>query len=99
MHPDLKTRRRMVIHASRAYMVADLSLRRALEDARGLVPDVIDHNVWRIGHPGSRIRRLYEERHRAMERMDVARLKLDLARRRLAARHRPRRVLAITYMG
>lgn len=99
MHPDLKARRRMVIHASRAYMVADLSLRRALEDARVLVPDVIDHNVWRIGHPGSRIRRLYDERHRAMERMEVARLKLDLARRRLMERRSPRRVLAITYSG
>ncbi|WP_197917261.1 hypothetical protein [Thiosulfatihalobacter marinus] len=98
MHPDLKARRRMVMHTSRAYVAADLSLRRALEDARTLVPDVIDHSIWRIGHPGSRIRRLYDERHRALERMQVACLKFDLARRRLLARQRSRRVLAIAYM-
>ncbi|MEP2533902.1 hypothetical protein [Shimia sp.] len=86
MHPALKTRRRIMAHASVIYVRADHDLHRALDDARQFVPDVTDHNIWRIGQPGSRIRRLYEERHRALERLQVARLKLQMARDRLIAR-------------
>ena len=84
MHPDLKTRRRMLVHASIRYARSDRALARALDDARQFVPDVTVHSVLRIGQPGSRIRQLYDARHAAMERLQVARLKFEIARARLA---------------
>jgi len=86
MHPYLKTRRRLFAHAVQTYIRADAAWRQGLRDAAVLVPELRVHGVWMIGNPGSRMRRLYEERNRALDRMASARAKLAVARRRLARR-------------
>ncbi|PSL18927.1 hypothetical protein [Shimia abyssi] len=83
MHPALRTRHRFVVHATLAFTKADNALRLAQRETRALMPDITSAKVRLIGHPGSRMRRLYDDRNRALERMQVAYLKLDRARSRL----------------
>ncbi|MGR3635007.1 MAG: hypothetical protein ACU0BK_03680 [Shimia sp.] len=84
MHPDLKTCRRLFVQASQSYTAADFAWRKALSHARALVPGAVSRKVSTIGAPGSRMRRLYEARDKALHRLQVAHLKLDVARTRLA---------------
>ncbi|SDC62647.1 hypothetical protein [Ruegeria marina] len=93
MHPYLKIRRRMLDKALRRYALADAAWRRGLEQAALLVPGAMGRGHVMIGNPGSRVRRLYDERDRALQRLAAARTKLHEARRRI----RPeRRILLIT---
>ncbi|MGR3713545.1 MAG: hypothetical protein ACU0A6_10550 [Shimia sp.] len=85
MHPDLATRRRLFVQASQSYTHADLAWRQSLARARKLVPSTISRKVAPLGAPGSRMRKLYDDRDKALERLHVARLKLDLARARISS--------------
>jgi len=99
MHPDLKTPRRVVIFASQTYESADTAWRRGLREASLLVPDVEGHGYWKIGNPGSRMRRLYDQRDQALQRMTAARLKLQVAKARLFEQQkRPRPTGATLYI-
>ena len=82
MHPNLHVRRRVIIKASQGYTRADQAWHDALVQAAVFVPDVAGKGYWQIGNPGSRIRRFYDERERALQRLQVARLKLQTARDR-----------------
>lgn len=95
MHPHLQTRRRVVIRAAATYGEADRAWRLALQEARELVPDVVGRGYWRIGAPESRLRRLYEARSHALDRLIVSRIKLETARARLEDRQRPRTILLL----
>lgn len=86
MHPDLKTRRRVFVHASQSYVCADAAWHRGLHEATAFVPDAVNRSIWKIGNPGSRIRKLYEERDHALQRLVVARLKFQVAKARLLDR-------------
>lgn len=88
MHPDLKTRRRVLVLASQSYARADAAWMAGLNEAAKLIPGVMGHGYWAIGNPGSRIRRLYEQREHALERLAVTRLKLQIAKDRIRMRQR-----------
>ncbi|TCL07973.1 hypothetical protein BXY66_0004 [Shimia isoporae] len=84
MHPDLKTRHRLFVQASQSYAVADRAWRIGLRNARSLVPIAVSSKVSTLGAPGSRIRKLYEDREKALQRFQVAHVKFDIARARIA---------------
>jgi hypothetical protein len=83
MHTDLKSRRRLLVNASQSYVVADGAWQQGLRDAGAFIPDAVDHNVWKIGNPGSRIRKLYEARDHALQRLVLAQLKIRVAKKRI----------------
>ncbi|MGR3761053.1 hypothetical protein ACUXV3_13105 [Roseobacteraceae bacterium NS-SX3] len=86
MHPDLRKRRAILIRARTIYEQADADWRAGLRAAQELVPGSRSRGYWSIGNPGSRIRALYDERDRALQRLDVALQKLEVARERLRQR-------------
>jgi len=83
MNSYLRTRQRMLVRAFDAYMAADRKLKLAEGDAARFFPGGTPKSVWMIGTPGSRIRRLYETRDRALDRVLTARVKLHMAQRRM----------------
>ena len=87
MHPDLQINRRVIINATQSYTRADADWHKGLRHVAEIFPEVLGHGYWRIGNPGSRIRKLYERREQALRRLDVARLKLQIAKKRLRDRH------------
>jgi hypothetical protein len=88
MHPYLKSRRRLLVVASRTYMEAEDAWRSGLREASVFLADAAGRRHCMIGNPGSRIRRLYDERERAVERLTYAQMKLHVARERLNALER-----------
>ncbi len=102
MHTDLETRRRVLIVMYERYLEADRGWNLALHEMKTWFPPENQPNSSRIGNPGSQIRRLYEQRKRAMLQLEAAQLKLDVARQRLAHK-RPTQnsapLLCITYTG
>ena len=83
MHPSLQTRHRLVVIAYERYSAADMEWRAGLREASQIVPDVVGRSYWKIGNPGSPMRRLFDQRARALETLAVARLKLRVAKERL----------------
>jgi hypothetical protein len=83
MHAYLKSRRRLLLNASQSYVVADCAWQQGLRDAGEFIPDAVGHNVWKIGNPGSRIRKLYEARDHALQRLVAAQLKIQVAKKRI----------------
>lgn len=83
MHADLKSRRRLLVNASQSYVVADGAWHQGLREAVAFISDAVGHNVWKIGNPGSRIRKLYEARDHALQRLVVAQLKIQVAKKRI----------------
>lgn len=88
MQTYLAARRRLLVLSYNRYVVADRVWKQALNTASELVPDVIGRGYWRLGTSRSRLRKLYIERDRALQKMMVARLKLSEAKRRLAQREK-----------
>ncbi|MCU9838896.1 hypothetical protein OEZ49_14050 [Ruegeria sp. WL0004] len=88
MHPYLEIRRRMLDKAMRRYVRADIAWRQGLEQAALLIPGAIGRGYLMIGNPGSRVRRLYDERDRALQRLTAARAKLHEARGRVRVERR-----------
>lgn len=97
MQAELATRRRMLAVTYRRYLEADRDLTLALRETRRWFPASSPPYRWTIGDPGSRVRRLYDRRERAVAQLVAARAKLETAKRRLAARdaaHVPRLLIA-----
>ena len=84
MHADLAARRRLLLLAYRRYMEADRCWSVAIEDMKTWFPTEGASRLSRIGHPGSPIRLLYEQREKAISRLETARIKLEVGKRRLA---------------
>lgn len=82
MKAGFAKRRKLFVASYAHYMHADRAWTNALNAASALVPNVVGHGYWRLGAPRSRLRRLYLERDRALNRMMVARLKLQTAKQR-----------------
>lgn len=80
----IKHRRRVLVATYLRFLAADRAWVEATDDARTWVHGT-PRSVATLGAPRSRIRRLYAQRDRALTRLQVARLKLEVARRRLAA--------------
>ena len=98
MHPDLAVRRRAVFVVYRRFLEADQAWHDACVQMNAWFPPSVRTRAAAIGHPGSRIRQLYNQRERAIAQLEVARLKLDIAKKRLARQRRPgtRRVMLLT---
>ena len=86
MHADLKSRRRVLVNASQSYVFADDAWHHGLREAATFIPDAVGRNTWTIGNPGSRIRKLYEARDHALQRLVVAQLKIQVAKKRIRDR-------------
>lgn len=88
MHADLKVRRRVLQLTFQRYLDADRALTLAVREARLWFPSQRRPTVTSLGNPGSRVRRLHEQRDKALCQLEVARLKLDFAKERLKQRRR-----------
>lgn len=87
MHADLATRRRVLLIIYQRYTAAELAWNMAQQEMKALFPTTSHHSSSIIGNPGSSVRRLYDQRERAIHQLQVARLKLEVAKQRLAKRH------------
>lgn len=86
MHPDLRAPHRLLARAYTAYVRADHDWRRAAEAAATWFPEPMPPQIPALGDPGSRVRRLYDRRERALIQIHAARAKLEAARLRLERR-------------
>ena len=83
MNARLASRRKLYITCYSRYLEADRAWSDALRLASELVSDAVGHGYWRLGAPRSRLRRLYLERDRALQRMMAAHLELEAEKHRL----------------
>jgi hypothetical protein len=88
MHSDLQTRRRVLLVTYRRYLEAERALTLARQEMKGWFPAAARPGETAIGQPGSRIRRVYDRRERAILQLAAAKEKLEIARVRLAAKRR-----------
>ncbi len=89
MTPDLELRRRVLVVFYRRYVRADRAWRLAQIEARSWFPARERPAVPPIGDAGSRLRRLYDRRDRAIAQLAAAH------REYAAVRHRPTRKVRI----
>lgn len=94
MSADFTTRRRAVLVFYRRYLEADRAFRLAQQEAMSWLRTGDHPTVPPIGHPGSRLRRLHDQRDRALTLLVAAQNKLHVIRQRTAHR---RPVAAIAY--
>lgn len=85
MHTDLATRRRVLLLIYQRYTAAEQAWSVAQQETKTWFPQS-HHSPALIGEPGSPIRHLYDQRARAILQLEVARLKLQVARQRLERR-------------
>jgi hypothetical protein len=95
MQSDLDLQRRVLVKLYRRYVTADRDWVIESRSAVAWLPEAPPEKLAVIGNPGSRVRRLYDRREDALDRLHAARAKLEAARRRMAARDRGRVVLLI----
>ena len=88
MRSDLDLRRRVLVKLYRRYIAADQDFILTTRAAIGWLPEAPPGKLTLIGNPGSRVRRSYDRREEALERLLVARGKLEAARRRQGVRER-----------
>lgn len=86
MHADLAVRRRVLLVTYQRYMKADRAWDAELREVKTWFPSSSQPGFLIIGNPGSKIRKIYEERQRALMQLEAARLKLETAKQRLTAR-------------
>ncbi|MDW4498473.1 hypothetical protein R5H30_10815 [Sulfitobacter sp. D35] len=86
MHTDLEKRRRVLVTTYRRYLDADRAWSVAQSEVKAWFPEMTMAHRVTIGDPGSKVRRLYDARSRAMLQFQTARTKLEAARLRLARR-------------
>jgi shikimate kinase len=102
MHPDLEFRRLVLNKTYRRYLAAEEVWLEASREVLTWFPKQDRRTAVTVGNPGSRIRKIYEQRDRALNNLAVARLNLEEAKRRIAdARHPtgPNRVMLVTFMS
>jgi hypothetical protein len=87
VHPYLATRRRVLQVTYQRYLEAERAWNEATSEMKAWFPTANQPSCLMIGSPGSPIRRLYQQRERAVRQLEVARLKLEVARQRLVGQH------------
>ena len=97
MQSDLELRRRILVKFYRRYDIADRAWQAATQGAVSWLREAPPGKLALIGDPGSRVRRLYERREDARQRLYAAREKLEAARQRHEARRRGRTVVLIGF--
>ena len=98
MHSDLATRRRVLFLIYQRYIAAERAWTDAQREIKAWYPTNTETRVAIIGNPGSAIRRLYEQRERAILQLEVARGKLEVARQRLETRRQEPQTLYIAFV-
>lgn len=88
MTPELEPRRRALVIFYRRYVRADRAWRLAQREARSWFPVGERPAVPPIGDAGSRLRRLYDRRDRALAQLTTAHREFDTVRRRSTRRIR-----------
>lgn len=84
MNVNLAAQRRVLLLTYRRFLEADRDWTAAIRDARQWFPaSPVSASPLAIGSPRSRIRRLYEQREKALHQLGVARIKLQEAKARL----------------
>ncbi len=86
MHKDLQARRAVLVTIYRRYLEADRAWTVALRESRAWFPAGSRPGPTTIGNPDSPLRLVFDRRARALEQLQIARLKLEVAKRRLAIR-------------
>lgn len=86
MHSELATRRRVLLLTYQRYIAAERAWTDAQQEIRHWFPRTGRPATQSIGDPGSFIRRLYDQRERSVHQLEIARLKLEVAKHRLALR-------------
>jgi shikimate kinase len=102
MHPDLEFRRLVLNKTYRRYLAAEEVWLEASREVLTWFPKQTRRAAVTIGNPGSRVRRIYEQRDKALNNLAVARLHLEEGKRRIAeARHPagPMKVMLVTYLS
>jgi len=99
MHPDLIVHRKVLVKCFRLYLDADRDWTLAVQEARSWFPSGRRPGGLLLGEPRSRVRQLYEARERALQRLLVAREKLERSRMRVVERQRRRRLLETALLG
>jgi hypothetical protein len=94
MHADLAARRRVLLLIYQRYNAAEQAWSVAQRETKTWFPQR-HHSPAIIGDPGSPIRQLYDQRDRAIQQLEVARLKLLVARQRLERRREDRGAAAL----
>ena len=87
MDPELETRRRVLLLAHARYIAAEHAWTKAQREVQSWFPKTQRPTVVTIGNPGSMIRRLHDQRERTILQLEVARIKLEVAKRRLERKH------------
>ncbi|MGS4947494.1 hypothetical protein ACVDG3_18610 [Meridianimarinicoccus sp. RP-17] len=81
---DIEVRRRALFLFYDRYIRAERSLRLAQRGARAFFPEGARPSVVLIGNPGSRMRRLSDQRDRRLAQLTLAHQRFHEARRRAA---------------
>ena len=88
MKSEFENRRRALLIFYRRYLAADRAWRLAQAEAVSWFPVQFRPAVPPIGNPGSKLRRLHDQRDRALAKLTVAHLKLGNARKRATSKVR-----------
>lgn len=97
MHTDLDIYYQLLLRCYRRYLEADRRVSSALDELRDFFPVQEIPHRGTIGAPGSRFRRLHDERAAALLRLQSAHRKFRAAQRRIARRQqRPRKAFLIS---
>jgi hypothetical protein len=86
MYSDLAVRRRVLLVTYERYLKADRDWDTELREVRTLFPSSSQPRLLIIGDRGSRIRKIHDERQRALMQLQAAHLKFETAKQRLALR-------------
>lgn len=86
MDTDIATRRRVLLLTYQRYLAAERAWNIALRDMNTWFPATSRLGPSTIGDPGSPFRRIRDHRDRAIRQLQVARLKLEVAKQRLDER-------------
>lgn len=83
MNPELASKRRMLLMAHAKFLSAERAWIEAQRDVKTWFPKQSKPSVVTIGNPGSTIRRLHDQRDRAVLQLEGAHVELKVAKRRL----------------
>jgi hypothetical protein len=98
MHTDLATRRRVLLIMYQRYLVADRTWTLAQREMKTWFPAESQPSPSTIGSPDSPMRRLFEQRRRALLQLEAARVKLHTGKQRLTKNRRRTNMTTLRYL-
>jgi len=98
MHRDIETNRRVLLLAYRRFLEVDRAWDMALREVNSWFPSASRVGRSTLGNPGSPIRRLHDQRHRAIAQLEAAYQKLEIAKKRMSAKRQKTQTEAILFI-